>query len=89
MTQRGTTIKRMGGGEAKKRAMSESSLRLLRRKTAVALLLMPVTLAITIFHREWVLTAIFAVGAVVVALQFRWLRRYEPQPDRWIWKRRR
>ena len=79
----------MGGPKAKKRAMSEASLRLARLQAAVPLLLTPVVLVIAIVHRDWGATALLAVSWVVVALIFfRWLRHYEPQPNNWIWKRR-
>jgi fatty acid desaturase len=78
------------GGRKRKRAMSKASLRLARLQAAVPLLLTPVVIAIGIVRRDWEVTALLVVSWVVVALIFfQWLRHYEPQPNNWIWKRRR
>lgn len=69
--------------------MSEASVGLLRWQVGTCVVLGVLLLGWSLVKGVWLGVAVGASVGVLAAIAMRWLLRYEPQPNQWLWDRAR
>lgn len=67
--------------------MSEFQVSLSRAHSVFLLVVGLGVFVLSLIQREWLLAGVLLLALALLAVLLRWLLRYKPQPDRWIWKR--